>query len=479
MAYFKIEKNKRGELVAKIQASGKDPKTGESSVYSKRVYNEDGLSDAKFRRFVERAAREFEDEIRDAYESGCSQVRTRVPTFPELIAEWKESVKNTLSYSYYLRADDAEKKFNAYLKEQRLYKSPVSEIKVRDIQTFLNQYLTGTYEKTETSRIKKDFGPFVNLRALEREGIISRNASYNLRFKEANIHTATAERICERYGLDFDDYFERNVTVGQYSIETVKGLRRILRTVFNEALRYEWIQKNPVVGTKLNAGSSNVSLKPVKEKEVFSMSEAKEFIRRLDALPEDMNYRKIPLKFMLLTGVRIAEMNGLRWSDIDYENRVVHVRRNRLYAKALGYYEKDPKTKNSIRDIPLPDVLIKDLLEFEKWFRLADDDFDIKKDEYYVASNIYRQPVGESTITQWLKKYEKEWGTKDISCHGLRHTYCSLLLSQNVPIQTVSKYMGHSDSTITLKVYSHFIPDTASKALYVLDNITNSKGDDE
>ena len=113
---------------------------------------------------------------------------------------------------------------------------------------------------------------------------------------------------------------------------------------------------------------------------------------------------------MLLTGVRIAEMNGLRWSDIDFDRRVVNIRRNRLYAKELGYYEKDPKTKNSIRDIPLPDVLIKDLLEFEKWFRLADDDFDLKKDEYYVASNIYRQPVGECTITQWLKKYEKEWG---------------------------------------------------------------------
>ncbi|MBR2467186.1 MAG: site-specific integrase [Clostridia bacterium] len=478
MAYFKIEKNKRGELVAKIQASGKNPKTGENSVFSKRVYNTDNLSEAKFRRLVERTAREFEDEIRDAYEKGNVQVRTRVPTFPELMSEWKDGVKKTLSYSYYLRADDTEKKFNAFLKEQRLYKSPVSEIKVRDIQLFLNQYLTGTYEKSETSRMKKDFAPFVNLRALEREGIISRNASYNLRFKEASIRTEAAERMCEKYRLKFDDYFERNVTVGQYSVETVKGLRRILRTVFNEALRYEWIQKNPVVGTKLNAGNSNVSLKPIKEKEVFNMREAQDFLRRLDELPGDMNYKRIPLKFMLLTGVRIAEMNGLRWSDIDYEKRVVHIRRNRLYAKELGYYEKDPKTKNSIRDIPLPDALLKDLLEFEKWFKLSDDDFDLKKDEYYVASNIYRQPVGECTITQWLKKYEKAWGTKDISCHGLRHTYCSLLLSQNVPIQTVSRYMGHSDSTITLKVYSHFIPDTKSQVVYVLDNLTESKADE-
>lgn len=50
--------------------------------------------------------------------------------------------------------------------------------------------------------------------------------------------------------------------------------------------------------------------------------------------------------------------------------------------------------------------------------------------------------------------------------------YCSLLLSQNVPIQTVSKYMGHSDSTVILEVYSHFIPDTQEKAVFALNNLT-------
>lgn len=60
---------------------------------------------------------------------------------------------------------------------------------------------------------------------------------------------------------------------------------------------------------------------------------------------------------------------------------------------------------------------------------------------------------------------------KHVTCRGLRHTYCSLLLAQNVPIQTVSKYLGHSDSTVTLKVYSHFIPDTQERALNALDKL--------
>ena len=129
-------------------------------------------------------------------------------------------------------------------------------------------------------------------------------------------------------------------------------------------MRYEWIVKNPVCATKIGAGSSNTTLRPVSEKEVFTMKEAQTFIAKLSELPDEYINRKIILKFMLLTGVRNAEMCGLRWSDIDFEKKVVHIRRNRLYNKTTGIYEKEPKTKTSVRDIPLTDGLISDLKEY-------------------------------------------------------------------------------------------------------------------
>ena len=116
--------------------------------------------------------------------------------------------------------------------------------------------------------------------------------------------------------------------------------------------------------------------------------------------------------------------------------------------------------------------LIEDLREYYKWFEEADPHFSSRLDEYYLASNMYREPMYPGVLGHWLKDIEREHGLKEVSCHGLRHTYCSLLLSQNVPIQTVSKYMGHSDSTITLKVYRHFIPDTQDMALDALSNIS-------
>ena len=121
----------------------------------------------------------------------------------------------------------------------------------------------------------------------------------------------------------------------------------------------------------------------------------------------------------------------------------------------------------------MSDALVEDMKSYMRWFRIADDDFDNKLDQYYVASNIYHQPISPNSLGPQLKRLEEKWGMRQVSCHGLRHTYCSLLFSQNVPIQAVSRYMEHSESTITLQVYSHFIPDTQGIAINVPNKITD------
>ena len=402
MAHYDIKRNKKGELQARIQVSGKDVTTGKSKIFPKTVYNEQNLTESKFRKYVERAAIEFEDEVKTAYLEQTTALSNKVLTFAELMKEWKTNLLANQSISYYLAAQTVEKKFNTYLKERHLDNKPISAITVRDVQMFLNSF---------------------------------------------------------------------NTTEHKYSQESVKGDRRILRVLFNEAMRYEWITKNPVCGTKVGATKGDVCLKEVNEKQVFSIKESQEFLCALDAAQEKHIQFVIPIKLMLLTGMRIAEIHGLRWSDIDFDNRIIHVRRNRLYAQGFGWYEKLPKTKTSFRDIPIPQTLIADLETYKDWFRLADSSFDDKLDEYYIASNINRESTRTNSIGPWLKDFENRHGFKNVTPHGLRHTYCSILLSQNVPIQTVSKYMGHSDSTVTLKVYSHFIPDTQDKAIQALNAI--------
>lgn len=475
MAYSKITTNKRGVLQAKIQAYGLDPMTGKSKLYVKTVHNTDNLSEAKFKKYVAKAEIEFEESIKLTGKTSAIEKTSTdgVLTFTQLVKEWKSSVLKTLSKGYYSHICNTEKLFTQFLIEYNLIDKPISQITVRHIQLFLNSFCSGEKVPTDFATLKKLLPDSVNGRELIREGIINANSLYRLKSLGSSIKIKTAKAISSYCHLKFDEYFEQVYKVKEYSAETIKGHRRILRTLFNEAVRYDWIAQNPVCKTKIGTktGNANISIKPVEEKEVFSIAEVKQFIRLLDELPEDMIYRRVPLKFMVLTGVRTAELHGLRWSDIDLDKKVVHIRRNRLATQGFGVYEKEPKSRTSKRDIPLPQELIDDLRKYMDWFRLADDEFDSKLDEYYFAVNIYREPEGVACVGQWLAKFEKRNGLKRVSPHGLRHTYCSILLAQNVPIQTVSKYLGHSDSTITLEVYSHFIPDTQERVTNALSNL--------
>ena len=477
MAFSKITKNRHGVLQAKIQAYGKDLSTGESKLYVKRIYNENNLTEAKFKRLVEKEALAFEDSLLTAYQEQKTEIRTKVLTFNELLQEWKANIRANLSLGYYHRVEEVEGKFNDFLKERGLYDEPISAITVRDVQLFLNSFANKTYivGGKSTAELKQPLPKTVNFRLLEREGILARNASYHMNHYKTHIVETAARKLCERFELDFDTYFTVIPNERKYARETIKGYRRMLRTLFNEALRYEWISVNPVCRTKLGAGNSNSCLRAVTEKEVFSFTEVQDFLMVLDHLPEEVINQRVCLKIMLFTGVRNAELHGLRWRDIDFEKRLVHVRRNRLYSSKIGIYEKPPKTKTSLRDIPIPTELLEELKTYREWFRIADDKFDEKLDEYYLAVGLDRQPLFPATMGHWLKMIEMKNLLKNVTCHGLRHTYCSLLLSQNVPIQTVSKYMGHSDSTVTLKVYSHFIPDTQEIAVNALDNITRNR----
>lgn len=470
MAYFKITPNKKGELQAKIQVSGKDLSTGKNKLFVKRVYNTDGLTEAKFRKQVEKLSIEFEEDVLKAYKEETTVLRSKVLTFSELMKEWQANIKANLSISYYLRAQEVGKKFNAFLVEQHLDDKPISVITVRDVQMFLNSFTQKGYQAIQTVKVKKDFPKEVNFRQLARDGVITRCSSYGMRRKGNNITEEIGRKICAECKLDFDEYFEITTENHPYAHETIKGHRRVLRTLFNEALRYEWIMKNPVCATKIGSGNNNTSLREIPEKEVLSFAEAKTFLKALNCIPDEYIYKRIPIEIMLLTGVRQGEMNGLRWADVDFEKGVLHIRRNRLSAKGM-IYEKEPKTKTSKRDIPMPEMLIEDLRRYYDWFIEADRNFPNKLDEYYLSVNVYRTPIYPQTLSHWVREFEINNGFKKVSCHGLRHTYCSLLLSQNVPIQTVSKYMGHSDSTVTLKVYSHFIPDTQDRALNALNKL--------
>ena len=172
MAYFKITPNKKGELQAKIQVSGKDLSTGKNKLFVKRVYNTDGLTEAKFRKQVEKLSIEFEEDVLKAYKEETTVLRSTVLTFSQLMQEWKATIKANLSINYYTHAERVEKLFTAFLKEHRLDDKPISAITVRDVQIFLNSFTQNGYARKPTVKMKKDFPKAVSFRELAREMLL-------------------------------------------------------------------------------------------------------------------------------------------------------------------------------------------------------------------------------------------------------------------------------------------------------------------
>ena len=167
------------------------------------------------------------------------QNRKRILTFEEIAEEWLNYLKENLSFNYYRRAKEAVKLFNDYLIQIGLDGKSISEITVRDAQLFFNQYSSKTIKRETVVKLKKNLPENINFRELDRKGILTRSSAYALKYKNKNIIQEKAVKLCEQYGLKFEEYFENNTPSKKYSVETVKGHRRILRTIFNEALRYD------------------------------------------------------------------------------------------------------------------------------------------------------------------------------------------------------------------------------------------------
>jgi len=163
----------------------------------------------------------------------------------------------------------------------------------------------------------------------------------------------------------------------------------------------------------------------------------------LAAVPDQ---HRLMIHFMLRTGLRISEVLGLRWQDVDREKREVRVRQGVVYGKVGA-----PKSKRSRRSVPVEDGLLRDLAAR----RLAathsgDDDL--------VFGTATGKPAHTSNHYRWLKPAVREAGVPWAGFHDLRHTFASRLFHAGKMVTVVSKLLGHSSPSFTLDVYIHTIP---------------------
>lgn len=225
----------------------------------------------------------------------------------------------------------------------------------------------------------------------------------------------------------------QNNLLEKLSSKSVINIRIIFNGIFEDALRDELIPKNPFSIVK---APKNIALReniPFSKDEIFKI---------LDASPE-----KIKLFFAIgfFSGMRTGEITALKWSDIDLENKVIQVRRTRNKG-----VETTPKTKSSIRDVDILDVLIPYIENHLK--------YKIDDSEYVFTSRLnkpYHSAIKIST-TYW-KKVLKELEIPYRNLYQMRHTFASMMIGSSEDILWVSSMLGHKNANITLQVYAKYI----------------------
>lgn len=185
-----------------------------------------------------------------------------------------------------------------------------------------------------------------------------------------------------------------------------------------------------------------------KDLDVLSKVDQKKF---MEHLRNNFTFKNLGIFICLSTGMRIGEICGLRWCDVDTAEGVIKVRHTlqRIYiiegeTRHTELLLDTPKTINSVRDIPMSSELLKMLKSLNK----------VVNENYYVISNDIK-PIEPRTYRNYYKKLCKQLDIPELKFHGLRHSFATRCIESKADYKTVSVLLGHSNISTTLNLYVH------------------------
>ncbi len=166
---------------------------------------------------------------------------------------------------------------------------------------------------------------------------------------------------------------------------------------------------------------------------------------------EHFTFLNLGIFICLNAGLRIGEVCALQWDDIDLTSGVIRVDKTiqRIYLvdgekKYTELIVDKPKTKNSIRDIPMTHDLLALVRPLKK----------IVRGDFYVLTNA-ANPTEPRTYRSYFNKLQKQLGLPKMRFHGLRHSFATRCIESKCDYKTVSVLLGHSNISTTLNLYVH------------------------
>lgn len=255
-----------------------------------------------------------------------------------------------------------------------------------------------------------------------------------------------------------------NVLLDSYSVSSVENYHNIFRIAVNAAVENEIIERNRF--TRIPIASADDDEEVLEN--FLSPKQLKEF---LAIAKEKLNITRYTGIFLsAYTGLRRGEAQGLKWKDIDFENKKLTEDRTRY-----KFGTRAPKTKNSRRTIVISDLLINQLILYRKrWLELKLSNGSAVSDDDYILITSTATLVDDKFFNYAIDSIVKGTELKRITPHGLRHTHATILLTSKdrTPVAVIARRLGNTPETIN-RVYGHVIEEAEQESVVSFDDAIN------
>ncbi len=287
-------------------------------------------------------------------------------------------------------------------------------------------------------------------------------------------YTIGDKRITTLKKSDIKRYYNYLVDERVLKSATIEIIHNVLHQVLELAVDDDYIRNNPC----------NNALKELKQSHVFKTEkrraltrlEQELFLSYLRNSPKAKDWYPI-FAIMVGTGLRLGEVTGLRWCDIDMEQGMIDINHTLVYynhrtegsKKGCYFNVNTPKTKNSNRQVPMLDF-VKEAFKMEQEKQeLLDLHCEVTIDGYtdFIFLNRFGQPQNQVTLNKALRRIIRDCNDEQIlkdenikillphfSCHSLRHTFTTRMCEAGVNVKVIQDALGHKDISTTLNIYT-------------------------
>jgi integrase len=245
------------------------------------------------------------------------------------------------------------------------------------------------------------------------------------------------------------------------SPKTVYEIHLIIRGALADALRRGLVTRNVAVVARAPKQRS------LQRTEGVSLTDGE--LRQL--LRTAVGHRLFPLLWLTaMTGMRRNEVLGLKWPDLDFTKKRLHLNRGLV---AVGYevHQTRGKTKTARRAIALDDTTLDVLAGWRAHQTASFAAVGITNEEGWVFTDGDGQPMHPHSVYEAFRRIVHNAGVPTIRFHDLRHTHGSLLIKDGIPVKVVSERLGHANIAFTMHTYQHVLPGMQTDAAIATERL--------